>query len=147
MALPIMLNNQPAAVQTPAYITCEQLSGRCGMSMLELGELVGYSALVPIKTEPLRPESKTADRWVFSAQCLKPLRVACKMRSDFDLDMFTVAILLGSLQRIDELEQTIQTMQSKMHRMVQVGVEPGAELERDDRAQLDLFGKNKSWWN
>ncbi len=144
-----MLNNDlaPTPTQSSAFMTCEQLAGRCGMSMIELGELVGYSALVPIKTEPTRPEIKNADRWVFSSQCLKPLRAACKMRNDFDLDMFTVAILLGSLQRIDELEQTIQTMQSKMHQMLEVGADPAVELQTDERDQLDLFRKNESWWN
>ncbi len=132
---------QPAG--SAAFMTCEQLSGFSGMSMMELGELVGYSALVPMKSYAEQPDTKNKDHWVFSTQWLKPFRAACKLRNDFDLDLFTVAIVLGNLQRIDELEQNLCSMQLTMHRLTQPGADLAAELERDDRAQLDLFRKNR----
>ncbi len=113
------------------------------MSMVELSELVGYNALVPVKSCTAQIDTQNKELWVFSAEWLKPLRAACKLRNDFDLDLFTVAILLGSFQRIDELEQSVRSMELKMHRMMRLGVDASAEFERDDATQLDLFRKNK----
>jgi chaperone modulatory protein CbpM len=138
---------QPDVAALPAesapFMTCKQLSGCSGMSMMELGELVGYSALMPVKSYAEQPDTKNQDHWVFSAQWLKPLRAACKLRNDFDLDLFTVAIMLGNLRRIEELEQSLRIMELKMHRLMQPGADQAAEFERDDRAQLDLFHKKK----
>ncbi len=142
----VPLNQVVSASCPPAFMTCEQLSACSGMSMKELGELVGYSALVPVKSHTAQPDAKNKDRWVFSAEWLKPLRSAIKLRKDFDLDLFTVAILLGNFQRIEELEQSLRSMQLKMHRMMQPGADPALEFERDDSAQFDLFRKNKRWY-
>ncbi len=100
------------------YLTCEQLSESSGMSMMELGELVSYSALKPIKRDAMHSKSIITDHWVFSTQWLKPLCAASKMRNDFDLDLFTVAILLGNFQRIDELEQHVHALQLQMQKML-----------------------------
>ena len=125
-------------------MTCEQLSGCCGMSMLELGELVGYSALVPIANGLVESEINKQERWLFSARWLAPLRAVCKLRNDFDLDMFAVAMLLVNLQRIDELEEIVRTMQLEMHRITQLDAHPTAQLERGDPAQFDLFSKKQN---
>jgi chaperone modulatory protein CbpM len=100
-----------------AFITCEQLSGYSGMSMMELDELVGYSALIPQKGLDEHPDSKNNDDWVFSVQWVKPLRAACKLRNDFDLDLFTVAIVLGTLSRIDDLEHSLRSIEPKVLRL------------------------------
>jgi chaperone modulatory protein CbpM len=39
-----------------------------------------------------------------------PLRSAAKLRFDFDLDIFTVAIVLGNLNRIELLERQVQSL-------------------------------------
>jgi chaperone modulatory protein CbpM len=41
-----------------------------------------------------------------------PLRTAAKLRQDFDLDLFTVAILLGNLSRIEILQRQVQQLQA-----------------------------------
>jgi chaperone modulatory protein CbpM len=83
-------------------ITLTELAECCGMSLQELDELVDYSALVP--------EACATPERVFSAHWVAPLRSAAKLRFDFDLDLFTVAIVLGNLNRIEVLERQVQSL-------------------------------------
>lgn len=85
-------------------VTLTELSSCCAMSVAELDELVDYCALVPLT-------AATPER-VFSAEWVTPLRAADKLRLDFDLDLFTVAILLGNLNRIEVLERQVQQLQA-----------------------------------
>jgi chaperone modulatory protein CbpM len=87
-------------------VTLSELSLCCEMSEAELDELVDYCALVPLTTP--------AQERVFSVQWVVPLRAAGKLRLDFDLDLFTVAILLGNLKRIEVLEQQLQQLRALM---------------------------------
>jgi chaperone modulatory protein CbpM len=41
-----------------------------------------------------------------------PLRAVAKLRMDFDLDLFTVAILLEKLRQIALLERQVQSLQA-----------------------------------
>jgi chaperone modulatory protein CbpM len=74
------------------------------MTVAELDELVDYNALVPLES--------TAAQRAFGAHWVMPLRSAAKLRFDFDLDIFTVAIVLGHLERIARLEQQVQALQA-----------------------------------
>lgn len=91
-------------LDTRETVTQAELAHCCGMSESELDELVDYCALVP--NPPV-----TAER-TYSAHWVVPLRNASKMRLDFDLDIFTVAILLGNLNRIDVLERQVHSLQA-----------------------------------
>ncbi|MDD5336099.1 MAG: hypothetical protein PHS32_20375 [Rhodoferax sp.] len=51
---------------------------------------------------------------VFSAEWVAPLRAAGKLRLEFDLDLFTVAILLGKFQRIELLERQLQQLRAQL---------------------------------
>lgn len=84
-------------------ITLSELSECCGLSAAELDELVDYNALVPLPS---------ASERAFSAQWVVPLRKAAKLRVDFDLDVFTIAILLGQLIQIELLEHQLQSLQA-----------------------------------
>lgn len=86
-------------------IALTELAGVCALSTSELDELVEYGALVPLQPAP--------QARMFSATCVVPLRTACKLRLDFDLDLFTVALILGYLQRIDTLEQQLMSVSAK----------------------------------
>ena len=79
-------------------VSLSELARACALSPAELDELVDYGALVPV--EELQQER------LFSAECVMPLRTAGKLRQDFDLDLFTVAMLLGYLNRIEALSNT-----------------------------------------
>lgn len=89
-------------------LTAEELSRVCGLSAAELDELIDYGALDPIR--------RTGSERVFSAEWVAPLRAAGRLRQDFDLDMFAVAILLGLLNRIEELEREVKSLRAHLPR-------------------------------
>jgi chaperone modulatory protein CbpM len=96
-------------------VTVTELSRVCGLSAAELDELVEYGALAPL-------ERHQAER-AFSAEWVVPLRTAGRLRQDFDLDLFAVAILLGYLNRIEELEREVKSLRARL---------PGETHRRDD---------------
>ena len=85
-------------------VTLTELSLCCEMSEAELDELVDYCALVPLAI--------AAPQQLFSVHWVSPLRAADKLRLDFDLDLFTVAMMLGHLKRIDALERQLQELRA-----------------------------------
>ena len=87
-------------------VTAAELARLCGLSSAELDELVEYGALAPL------PAAQS--QRVFSAECVMSLRTAGKMRVDFDLDLFTVAIVLDYLGRIEILERELKSLQAHM---------------------------------
>jgi chaperone modulatory protein CbpM len=93
-------------------VTISELSRCCGLSILELDELVDYNALAPLPTEP--SQSPLMFERLFSAEWVTPLREVGKMRQDYDLDLFTVAMLLSHLNRIEELEKKVRNLQAHL---------------------------------
>lgn len=87
-------------------MTLDELSSCCEMNTDDLQELVEYSALVPLQPATQPP--------CFSAEWVTPLRTADKMRNDFDLELFTVALLLGHLNRIETLERQVKSLRALM---------------------------------
>lgn len=92
------------SLDTPEVVTLTELADYCGMSPADLDELMGYNALQPL------PD--TAPDFTFSAHWVVPLRTVAKLRMDFDLDLFTVAILLEKLRQIALLERQVQSLQA-----------------------------------
>jgi chaperone modulatory protein CbpM len=80
-----------------------ELAHMCSMSEAEIDELVDYGVLVPLANEPGR---------LFNAAIVPSLREAVRLRADFDLDLFTVSLLLRYLQRIVQLEHQLRTLQA-----------------------------------
>ncbi len=87
-------------------LTMAELCRACGLSAAELDELVEYGVLTPL---PQRPSER-----VFSADCVVPLRTAGRLKQDFDLDLFAISILLGYLNRIDELEREVKSLRAHL---------------------------------
>ncbi|EJL88484.1 hypothetical protein PMI15_00780 [Polaromonas sp. CF318] len=83
-----------------------ELGRICGLSSKEILELMEYGALAPLNAQPQPP--------VFSTRCIAPLRQAASIRSDFDVDIFTVAILLGYINRISELEKQLRALHAQL---------------------------------
>ncbi len=102
-------------LDTRETVTLTELSDCCGMTEAELDELVDYCAL--------QPATPDGNQRVFSAQWVMPLRCASKLRLDFDLDLFTVAIVLGKLKRIEVLERQVQTLQALLPSHVRVATD------------------------
>ena len=92
------------SLDASATLTMTELVECCGISTDDLDELMAYNALAPL--------DKPGQELAFSAQWVIPLRKACKLRTDFDLDLFTVAILLENLKRIEVLEHQVQSLQA-----------------------------------
>lgn len=86
-------------------ISLSELSRTCAISDGELMELVDYGALKPL--------GAPSGARVFSAACVATLRTACRIRREYDLELFTVALLMRYLNRIDELERELRTMQAQ----------------------------------
>ena len=84
--------------------TVAELARSCGLGADEVRELVDYGALRPIGLSGTEP--------VFSVEALPALREAARLRRDFDLDLFAVAILLGYLERIGALERQVHLLQA-----------------------------------
>jgi chaperone modulatory protein CbpM len=91
-------------LETTGTVTLNDLAGMCGLATAELDELVEYGALQPMAA----PASA-----LFSAACVAPLRTAGRLRRDYDLDLFSVGLLLEYLSRIDTLEQQVQWLQAQ----------------------------------
>ncbi len=86
-------------------VTVSELSEVCGFTAAELAELVDYGALSPLLV------SREVD--VFSASWVSPLRTASRLRRDFDLELFSVAMLVGYLNRIETLERELQAARAR----------------------------------
>lgn len=84
-----------------------ELAQMCTMSSAELDELVEYGALAPLAGE-------TEGQRQYSASWVAPLREAARLRNHYDLDLFTVSLLLGYLQRIAHLEQQLRALQAHL---------------------------------
>lgn len=87
-------------------ITLAELTQVCRISAAELDELVEYGALVPME--------RLGDEHAFSRACVSSLRTACKLKQDYDLDLFTVALLLEHLNRIEELERELRFLRAHL---------------------------------
>lgn len=93
-------------LQAGETVTQAELARMCGLSAAELDELVEYGALVSVSADPAGP--------AFAADCVGPLRTASRLRADFELDLFTVGLLLGYLHRIEDLERELKTLRAQL---------------------------------
>jgi chaperone modulatory protein CbpM len=107
-------------------ITHLELSQVCRISAAEIDELVEYGALTPLE--------HSAGQRTFSRACVSSLRVACKIRRDYDLDLFTVALLMDHLNRIEELERELRFLQAHLPAHVTVARREGPQPWREPHA-------------
>lgn len=87
-------------------VTRTELASVCDLSEAELSELMEYGALQALEGHGAIP--------IFSAECVPRLRRAGRLRRDFDLDLFAVALLVDYLSRIDELEQQLRRLRAHL---------------------------------
>ena len=85
-------------------VTRAELARVCGLSEAELAELIDYGAV--------RPVAAGSGEAVFSAECVPGLRHATRLRRDYDLDLFAVALLVDYLNRIEVLERQLKSLQA-----------------------------------
>ena len=92
---------------SPHLVTEGDLASMCGVTAAEVDELVEYGVLVPQRQDALQPP-------VFDAACVPRLREAFRLRRDFDLELFAVGLLVGYLERIQELERQVRALQAQL---------------------------------
>ena len=110
-----------ARLDASETVTLAELSHCCGMTAGELDELVDYCALVPL--------APAAER-IFSAHWVVPLRAASKLRRDFDLDVFTVAIVLDHLNRIEILETQVLSLMALLSPEVRLSLGDACQMRQ-----------------
>lgn len=91
-----------AWLDTRRSVDQAELARMCSLGAAEIDELVDYGVLIPLVNE-------RRDRRLFRAAVVPSLREAVRLRADFDLDLFTMSLLLGYLQRIVQLEQQLRS--------------------------------------
>ncbi|HVL59538.1 MAG TPA: chaperone modulator CbpM [Burkholderiaceae bacterium] len=90
------------------WVTLTELTVCSGLTESELTELVEYGALAPAAEE--------GGQWRFAAHCVTIARRACRLRNELDLDAHAVAVVLGYLERIRELEAQVRELQARLPR-------------------------------
>ncbi|RYF76711.1 MAG: hypothetical protein EOO22_01230 [Comamonadaceae bacterium] len=87
-------------------VTLSELARACGLTEDELSELVEYGAVSPVQALP--------SLVVFSAAAVPSMRAAGKLRRDYDLDLFAVALLVEYLDRIARLEREVAALEAEL---------------------------------
>jgi hypothetical protein len=83
-----------------------QLAELSGLTISEVEQLVDCEALAPAGAPAGEP--------VFKAQSLVTARIACRLRTDFDLDSGALALVLTLLERIRQLEARLQGLECRL---------------------------------
>jgi chaperone modulatory protein CbpM len=86
-------------------IAVEELERASGLSIEEITELVEYGVFQPQGSRP--------HEWRFAARCIAVGRRAQRLRSDFELSTSGLALTLSLLERIEELEREMRTLQAQ----------------------------------
>lgn len=90
-------------------VTLVELAECSGLSEAELRDLVDLGAL-----QPLDPDAADLN---FGATCIVAARAARRLRTDFELDMPGLAIVLSLLERVKELETELQRLHARLPRV------------------------------
>jgi hypothetical protein len=103
-----MIESSPETLppQLDDTIGITELAYVCAMSRDELEELMEYGALLPLASLRAEPE--------FALEWMQPLRIAGKLRREYDLDLFVMVIVMDYLRRIEALEAQVQSLQAQI---------------------------------
>lgn len=83
-----------------AECSLSELAERSRLSEAELRELVEYGAI--------EPRDPVAVPQMFSGRAVLAARAASRLRDDFELDLHAIALALGLLERIEDLEAQLR---------------------------------------
>ena len=92
------------AIETVDRFSFSEVAKLCHLSHEETQELIDYGAI--------KSDITIESECFYSAHRLSLLQSACKQRSDYDLDLFSVVICVQYLEHIAELKQQIQSLQA-----------------------------------
>lgn len=117
-------------VASSESVTLSDLSEVCGLSRAELDELIDYGALAPLQMD------QSIHR--FSAHWVSPLRTAGKLRRDYDLELFSVAVLVGYLNQIDVLQNELRSLRAQLPNLSPSGSQADPNLDSTIDTDSDL---------
>jgi hypothetical protein len=89
--------------QSIDYVSTQEVTAMCQMSQTEIMELIDYGVL--------RSEMELGEVLFFSMPQVHRLQNASQHRRDYDLDLFSVVLVMGYLQEIAELTQQVIDLQ------------------------------------
>jgi chaperone modulatory protein CbpM len=87
-------------------VTFTELCDCSGLSANEVRELVELGAIVPVEVH--------ATDWSFNARWLVAARTANRLRAHFELDTEGLALVLGLLDRIRDLQAVLQATEARL---------------------------------
>lgn len=102
--MPLQIIDQ-ALMQPVDYWSIAEVSELCEIAQYEMQELMEYGAL--------QSDIVVGEQVYFAAQRVNDLKVACAQRRDYDLDLFSVVLVMGYLDEIDKLRQQIRGYQAQ----------------------------------
>jgi hypothetical protein len=91
-------------------VTLVELAQCSGLSESELTELVELGAFEPL--------DRSAPQWSFGSRCIVAARAAGRLRNDFELAPPGLALVLSLLDRLQELEQSLQRLNARLPRRI-----------------------------
>jgi chaperone modulatory protein CbpM len=86
-------------------------------SLTEFSELSGLSEAEIrewIDVGVLAPADPAVEPWSFGADCVVTVRMACRLRQDFDLDTNSAALVVTLLNRVHALEEEVRDLRAKL---------------------------------
>jgi chaperone modulatory protein CbpM len=86
-------------------LTLAQLVELSDLPEMELRALVDYGALTPI--------DPNAASWMFTASWVVVARTASRLRRDFELDAYSLSVVLQYAQRVDALEAELRALHAR----------------------------------
>jgi len=89
----------------PQELSLTDLAGLSGLSEADLRELADYGVIAPVDPQAEPP--------AFRADCIVTARTACRLRTDFELDVPGLALALTLLGRIHDLEAQLRDLSAQ----------------------------------
>jgi len=96
----------PVLLSEQLEIEIDDLVRATGLRVDEIVELVEYGVFEPAGSAPVE--------WRFSARSIALGRRACRLRTDFDLDVPALALVAALLERVDELETEVVRLRAQL---------------------------------
>jgi chaperone modulatory protein CbpM len=97
---------EAVALDTRGELTLSQLVELAEMPEEDLRALVDYGALTPV--DPAAPS------WTFTASWVVVARIAGRLRRDFELDAYSLSVVLRYVQRVDALEAEVRALRARL---------------------------------
>jgi chaperone modulatory protein CbpM len=91
----------------------------CRIALQDMLALSGFTLdelVALVECGALEPEGVTVDAWTFSAHTALMARRAAALRLEFDLDTQGTSLVLGLLDRIEQMERRMRELECQLLR-------------------------------